>query len=129
MTSVARSILVAEDDPNILISLQFLLSNAQYAITTAANGAQAWEALVRQRYDLAVLDIMLPEIDGLELCRRIRAARDMRSTRILMLSARGRDTEIQAGLALGADAYMTKPFGTREFLEVVARLTALQRAP
>lgn len=129
MTASSASVLVAEDDPNILVSLQFLLSNAQYAVTTADNGAQAWDALARQRYDLAVLDIMLPEIDGLELCRRIRAARDMSRMRILMLSARGRDTEVQAGLALGADAYMTKPFGTREFLEEVARLTALQRAP
>jgi two-component system, OmpR family, alkaline phosphatase synthesis response regulator PhoP len=75
-----------------------------------------------------VLDVMLPVIDGLELCRRMRAAQELHPPRILMLSARGRDTEIAAGLALGADAYMTKPFGTREFLEQVARLLENQRA-
>ena len=115
-------ILIAEDDTNILISIDFLLSNAGYRVTTADNGARAWSALQTQVCDLVVLDVMLPVIDGLELCRRIRAADNLNATKILMLSARGRDSEIAAGLELGADAYMTKPFGTREFLESVARL-------
>lgn len=119
---MARHILIAEDDTNILISIDFLLSNAGYRVTTADNGARAWSALQTQVCDLVVLDVMLPVIDGLELCRRIRAADNLNATKILMLSARGRDSEIAAGLELGADAYMTKPFGTREFLESVARL-------
>lgn len=98
------------------------MSNAGYRVTTADNGARAWSALQTQVCDLVVLDVMLPVIDGLELCRRIRAADNLNATKILMLSARGRDSEIAAGLELGADAYMTKPFGTREFLESVARL-------
>ncbi len=119
---MTRHILIAEDDTNILISIDFLLSNAGYRVTTADNGARAWSALQTQVCDLVVLDVMLPVIDGLELCRRIRAADNLNATKILMLSARGRDSEIAAGLELGADAYMTKPFGTREFLESVARL-------
>jgi DNA-binding response OmpR family regulator len=115
-------VLVAEDDPSILISLEFLLKNAGYAVMTADNGQQAWEMLQQQTHDLVVLDIMLPAIDGLELCRRIRATENLRLAKVLILSARGRDTEIETGLRLGADSYMTKPFDTREFLDSVARL-------
>lgn len=118
------TILAAEDDPNILISIDFLLTNAGYGVITAANGEQAWSALQLHTPDLVVLDVMLPAIDGLELCRRIRATSTLKAMKVLMLSARGRDGEIQSGLQLGADAYMTKPFGTRAFLDTVARLLA-----
>jgi DNA-binding response OmpR family regulator len=116
--------LVAEDDPNILISLKFLLENAGYAVITADNGELAWATLQKHAPELVVLDVMLPAIDGLELCRRIRATSDLKNMKVLMLSARGRDAEIQSGLQRGADAYMTKPFGTREFMQTVARLLA-----
>jgi DNA-binding response OmpR family regulator len=116
------TILAAEDDSNILISIDFLLKNAGYQVITADNGEQAWAALQEHTPDLVVLDVMLPAIDGLELCRRIRASSALKAMKVLMLSARGRDSEIQSGLQLGADAYMTKPFGTREFLDTVARL-------
>ncbi len=117
-------ILAAEDDASILISIEFLLKNAGHAVTTADNGESAWQVLQTSAPDLVVLDVMLPVVDGLELCRRIRATDHLRDTRVLMLSARGRDTEIAAGLQRGADAYMTKPFGTRKFRETVARLLA-----
>ncbi len=125
---MAYRILAAEDDPSILVSVEFLLKNAGYAVTTANNGERAWAVLQEQPHDLVVLDVMLPAIDGLELCRRIRAADTLKTMKVLMLSARGRDTEIHAGLQFGADIYMTKPFGTREFLDTVARLLADQRA-
>jgi DNA-binding response OmpR family regulator len=115
-------VLIAEDDSNILTSIEFLLSQAGYFVTTANHGEQVWLALQSQPLDLAVLDVMLPGIDGLELCRRIRATDSLRTMRVLILSARGRHSEIEAGLKGGADAYMTKPFGTREFLATVARL-------
>jgi DNA-binding response OmpR family regulator len=117
-----QRILVAEDDSNILISLDFLLSNAGYAVTGADNGARAWAALQQQPPDLAVLDVMLPAVDGLELCHRIRATDALKNIKVLILSARGSDAEVQSGLHIGADAYMTKPFGTREFLDTIARL-------
>lgn len=116
------TILVAEDDSNILISIDFLLKNAGYRVIAADNGEHAWGALQQHAPDLVVLDVMLPTIDGLELCRRIRTTSMLKATKVLMLSARGRVSEIQSGLQLGPDAYMTKPFGTREFLDTVARL-------
>jgi DNA-binding response OmpR family regulator len=122
IVAIKHSILVAEDDPSILMSIEFLLKNADYVVTTADNGERAWRALQTPTHQLVVLDVMLPGIDGLELCRRIRASDALKSMKVLMLSARGRDTEVQSGLHLGADAYMTKPFGTREFLQTVARL-------
>ncbi len=124
---MAYRILAAEDDPSILASIEFLLENAGYTVATVDNGERAWTALQEQPHDLVVLDVMLPAIDGLELCRRIRATGTLKTMKVLMLSARGRDTEIQAGLQFGADIYMTKPFGTREFLDTVARLLADQR--
>ena len=117
-------ILVAEDDPNILLSIEFLLGNAGYSVITASTGERAWETLQQHAPDLAVLDVMLPVIDGLELCRRMRTTARLQSAKVVMLSARGRDTEIRAGLQLGADAYMAKPFSTRDFLDTVARLLA-----
>jgi two-component system alkaline phosphatase synthesis response regulator PhoP len=117
-------ILIAEDDANILISIEFLLCNAGYTVVASDNGEKAWAALQAEGCDLVVLDVMLPLVNGLELCKRIRATPRLQATKILMLSARGRDTEIDTGLKLGADAYMTKPFGTREFLATVARLLA-----
>ncbi len=123
---MARHILIAEDDPSILLSIEFLLKNAGYAVTAANSGNRAWEILQSAAPDLAVLDVMLPAIDGLDLCRRIRTTAGLESIRVLLLSARGRDTEIHAGLELGADAYMTKPFSTRDFLETVARLLTQQ---
>jgi DNA-binding response OmpR family regulator len=126
---MTHRILIAEDDPNILISIEFLLNNSGYAVTTTDNGDRAWMTLQAQPHDLVVLDIMLPVVDGLELCRRIRTTECLKATKVLILSARGRDTLLQHGLQLGADAYMTKPFGTREFLQTVARLLAMRPDP
>jgi two-component system alkaline phosphatase synthesis response regulator PhoP len=121
---MSQRILIAEDDSNILISIAFLLRNAGYTVVATDNGEKAWSALQSRGCDLVVLDVMLPVVNGLELCRRIRTTASLQAAKILMLSARGRDTEIQTGLKLGADAYMTKPFGTHEFLATVARLLA-----
>jgi len=121
---MARSaaILIVEDDPNILISLKFIFGNAGHVVTTATDGAAAWQLLEQSLPDLAVLDIMLPTMDGFELVRRMRADAKFQATKILMLSARGRENEIGKGLALGADAYLTKPFATRELLQKAAEL-------
>ena len=119
---MSRRILIAEDDHNILISIKFLLENAGYDVITTTDGARAWEALESVMPDLAVLDIMMPALDGFELCRRVRAAPELNATKLLILSARGHQCEIDKALQLGADAYMRKPFGTHEFLHTVARL-------
>lgn len=122
MTNVAKQILIAEDEPSIVISIEFLLTNAGYAVAVARHGSEALRLLDQLRPDLVVLDIMLPAVNGLEILRRIREDRRFSHTRILMLTARGRDTEARKSRALGADACMTKPFATRELVATVNQL-------
>jgi DNA-binding response OmpR family regulator len=117
-----KSVLIAEDDPSIVLSLEFLLSQAGYAVETATNGADALARVQTQRPDLLVLDIMLPGVDGFEVCRTVRSNAGSGAPRILMLTARGREHEVARGLALGADAYLTKPFATRELIRIVRQL-------
>ncbi len=115
-------VLIAEDDPSIVVSLEFLLRQAGYEAHVAANGDDAWRALRVLRPDLLLLDVMLPGVSGFEICRRMRADRELAGIRIMMLTARGRESEVAKGLALGADAYVTKPFGTRELLASIREL-------
>lgn len=123
-TAVPRKVLIAEDEPNIVISLEFLIGKAGHEVMVARNGCEALNLAERLRPDLVVLDVMLPMVDGFEVCRRIRGTPGTRDTRILMLTARGRQSEIDKGIAAGANAYITKPFATAELLEVIAGLLA-----
>ncbi|MBX9905196.1 MAG: response regulator [Burkholderiales bacterium] len=116
------SVLIVEDEESILLSLEFLLAKEGYAVTTARDGAAALRALQARPPDLALLDVMLPLIDGFELCRLIRENPALRGTRIMLVTARGREAEIARGMALGADAYLTKPFSTRELMDKVRAL-------
>jgi DNA-binding response OmpR family regulator len=117
-------ILIAEDEPNIVTSLEFLLRGAGHDVTIARNGSDALELTGKLRPDLVVLDVMLPFVDGFEVCRRIRGDSATRDIRILMLSARGRQSELDKGMAAGANAYLTKPFATKELVDAVASLLA-----
>jgi DNA-binding response OmpR family regulator len=121
---MARRILIAEDEPNIVISLEFLLREAGYEVAVARNGSDAIDLAQKLRPDLVVLDVMLPSVDGFEVCRRIRGNSVTRNARVLMLTARGRQPEMDKGLAAGANAYMTKPFATKELMDTVASLLA-----
>ena len=122
-------VLVVEDEESILLSLEFLLNKEGYAVSTARDGATALQLLERQSPDLVLLDVMLPLLDGFELCRTIRADPALVKTRIMLVTARGREAEIARGLALGADAYLTKPFSTRELMDTVRALLADRTAP
>jgi DNA-binding response OmpR family regulator len=117
-----KRILIAEDEPSIVLSLQFLLTGAGYEVFAADTGSAALALADRCRPDLIVLDIMLPLVNGFEVCRTLRANPAHRDMRVLMLTARGREHEMARGLAAGANAYVTKPFGTRELMKVVAEL-------
>jgi two-component system alkaline phosphatase synthesis response regulator PhoP len=117
-------ILIAEDEPSIVVSLEFLLKGAGYEVMTARDGGEALRAAEELKPDLMVLDIMLPVVNGFDVCRRIRESPVLRHILILLLTARGRESEIARGLALGANAYMTKPFATRELMKTVADLLA-----
>ena len=115
-------VLIVEDEESILLSLEFLLRKEGYDVASARDGAAALRALEQQPPDLVLLDVMLPLIDGFELCASTRANPALRHTRIMLVTARGREAEIARGMALGADAYLTKPFSTRELMEKVRAL-------
>ena len=119
--------LIVEDEESILLSLEFLLTEEGYSVVTAQDGAAALNAAAAQTPDLVLLDVMLPHIDGFEVCRQMRANPTLRNTRIMMVTARGRETEVERGMALGADAFLTKPFSTRELMEKIRSLLASRR--
>jgi two-component system alkaline phosphatase synthesis response regulator PhoP len=118
-----EKILVVEDEKNIRELIEFNLENAGYEVYTAADGRTAMDKLSEQ-IDLVVLDLMLPEIDGMEVCRRMRGSKELRQIPIIMLTAKGEEVERILGLEMGADDYMTKPFSPRE---LVARIKAIFR--
>lgn len=119
---MTRRILIADDEPNIVVSLEFLMKREGFEVVTAADGEAALAALASAPPDLVLLDIMLPRMNGFEVCQRIRANPAWRDVKVLMLSAKGRDTEVAKGLALGADAYVTKPFSTKDLVAQVRQL-------
>ncbi|KXS49796.1 MAG: two-component system, OmpR family, alkaline phosphatase synthesis response regulator PhoP [Halanaerobium sp. 4-GBenrich] len=116
-------ILVVEDEKNIRELIKFNVENAGYEVETAADGKEAM-AKLSEEIDLVVLDLMLPEIDGMEVCRRMRSSEELRQIPIIMLTAKGEEVERILGLEMGADDYMTKPFSPRE---LVARIKAIFR--
>ena len=119
---MTHKILIADDEPNIVISLEYLLQREGYAVIVARDGQEALDAIARERPALVLLDVMMPHKTGFEVCQAVRADETLQATKILMLTAKGRETDVAKGLALGADAYMTKPFSTRELVQKVAEL-------
>jgi len=119
---MSKKILIADDEPNIVISIEFLMQNRGYQVETAADGDQALRQITEFRPDLILLDIMLPQKNGFEVCQKIRENPAWNGIKVVMLTAKGRESEVTKGLALGADAYITKPFATRELLAQVQRL-------
>jgi DNA-binding response OmpR family regulator len=117
-----QKILVADDEPNIVISLEFLLKREGYEVLIARDGQEALDMIVRELPDLVLLDVMMPKKTGFEVCQDVRCNEALQGVKILMLTAKGRDTDVAKGLALGADAYMTKPFATRELAQKVAQM-------
>jgi DNA-binding response OmpR family regulator len=119
---MSQKILIADDEPNILISLEFLMKREGYQVFLARDGQEAVDAIVRERPALVLLDVMMPIKTGFDVCHEVRANEALRDIRILMLTAKGRDTDVAKGLALGANAYMTKPFSTKELVQKVREM-------
>ena len=117
-----KKVLIADDEQNIVISLEFLMKREGYQVEVANDGEEAVRRIRASRPDLVLLDVMMPKKSGFEVCQEIRSDPEMAGVRILTLTAKGRDTEVAKGLALGADAYMTKPFSTRELVDKVRNL-------
>ena len=124
---MTATILIADDEPNIVLSLEFVLQEEGYRVRVARDGQEALEAIAARLPDLILLDVMLPRLSGFDVCQRIRANPAWRGIRVVMLSAKGREVEVHKGLALGADAYVTKPFAINDLLAEVAR--QMQREP
>ena len=119
---MSTTTLVADDEPNIVISLEYLLQREGYVVIVAKDGQEALDVIARDKPDLVLLDVMMPNKSGFEVCQAVRADEALRHTRILMLTAKGRETDVAKGLALGADAYMTKPFSTKDLVQKVAQM-------
>lgn len=119
---MAKRILIVDDEPNIVVSLEFLMKREGFEVAVAPDGEAALRALEERLPDLVLLDIMLPKKNGFEVCQAIRANPAWQGVKIVMLTAKGRDTEVAKGTALGADAYMTKPFSTKDLVAQVRQI-------
>lgn len=115
-------VLIVEDEENIALALATVLGREGWRLSRVADGEAAWAAIRAERPDLVILDVMLPSVSGHELCQRIRLDADLSGTRILMMTARGAAIERRKGLALGADAFVAKPFDLRDLLGQARRL-------
>ena len=126
---MTKRILIADDEPNIVAAIEFLLTQSGYEVQVARNGEEALTVVESCVPDLVLLDVMMPKKSGYEVCTRIRERADWRHVKVVMLSAKGREAEVNRGLAIGADLYMTKPFSTRELLAKIKELLAQELQP
>jgi len=124
LPGMTYSVLVVDDEPNIVQSLEFLIAAAGFEVRVARDGDAALAAMSERPADLVLLDVMIPKGDGYQVCRAIRANPAWQGVRIVMLTARGRESEQRKGIELGADLYVTKPFSTRDLVEQVKRFAA-----
>ncbi len=116
---MAKKVLIVDDEANIVISIEFLIKQAGYTLDIAHNGEEALEKVATFQPDLILLDVMMPKINGFEVCRRIKENPDWQHIKIVMLTAKGREVEVTKGIALGVDAYVIKPFSTKELMAEV----------
>ncbi len=119
-----ETILIIEDDPDIVELLQYNLEREGYAVLTASNGEVGLQDAQTRRPGMVLLDLMLPGMDGLEVCRQLKQRDDTREIPLIMITAKGEESDVVSGLELGADDYISKPFSPRE---VVARMRAVLR--
>jgi DNA-binding response OmpR family regulator len=115
-------ILIVDDEPNIVLALELLMKKEGFDVHTADDGEKALHSVRELRPHLVLLDIMMPKLDGYEVCQRIRSDESLKNMRIIMLTAKGREVEKEKGMALGVDSYITKPFSTREVVLKVKEL-------
>lgn len=114
-----KTILAVDDEPNILMSIEFILQMEGYLVHTARDGDEALEVADRVRPDLILLDVNMPGKDGYEVCRILREHRELAATKVILLTAKGQALERKKGIEMGADDYVTKPFATEELLGAV----------
>ncbi|MCF8199322.1 MAG: response regulator [Sulfuritalea sp.] len=116
---MSRRILIVDDEPNIVLSLEYLMKKEGFETAVAVDGDDALSQAAEFTPDLILLDVMMPKKSGFEVCQALRANPAMAATKIIMLTAKGREAEVAKGLALGADAYVTKPFSTKDLVLLI----------
>lgn len=119
---MSKNVLVVDDDPFILMSLEFLMKKSGYNVLIARNGEEAMSALVSTNLDLVLLDIMMPDVDGYTICQHIKSTPVLNNIKVIFLSAKSKSTDIQKGYEVGADLFITKPFSTRVLKQQVEEL-------
>lgn len=119
-----HKILVVDDDPYILLSLEFLMKKEGFDVKVARNGSEALEIINNDIPVLVLLDIMMPDVDGYAICKHIKATKKLKDIKVIFLSAKSKDIDVQKGYDLGAALYVTKPFSTRELMKQVKTLLA-----
>lgn len=118
-----KKILAVDDEPNILMSIEFILEMEGFEVHMARDGEEALEVAERVRPDLILLDVNMPRKDGYETCRIIREREELAATKVIMLTAKGQTLERKKGLEVGADDYVTKPFSAGDLLEKIHAMT------
>jgi two-component system, OmpR family, alkaline phosphatase synthesis response regulator PhoP len=124
-----KRILIADDEPYIVTALEFLLKNNGYEVQVARNGDEALALMASAPPDLVLLDVMMPLRSGYDVCRQIRRQTELRAIKVVMLSAKGGQADVQKGLEAGADLYITKPFSNRELLDKISALLSEEKPP
>lgn len=117
-----HKILIVDDEPNILLSLDFLMKKNGYNVFIARDGEEALNIIIQEKPEIIILDIMMPKVDGYEVCQYVRQHDEFASAKVVFLSAKSKESDIQKGYEMGADLYMTKPFSTRALVEKVKEL-------
>lgn len=119
---MSNKILIADDEPNILISLEYLMKREGYEVLVAHDGQEALDMIIAEKPRLVLLDVMMPKKTGLEVCQAARAIDALDKMIILMLTAKGHDTDVAKGMAMGANDYVIKPFSTKELAQKVKNM-------
>lgn len=119
MKATKKKILIVDDDPNILLSVEFLLVKNGYDVSVARNGMEAIEIIEDTVPDIVLLDIMMPDVDGYVICEFIKKNERTKGAKVIFLSAKSRELDVEFGYQMGADLYMVKPFSTRTLLEKI----------
>lgn len=119
--NLSPKVLIVDDDPNILLSLEFLLTKNNYQVFVARNGMEALSSIEKEIPDVVLLDIMMPDLDGYLVCEYIRKNEAFKHAKVIFLSARSKESDIEKGYEMGADLYIVKPFSTRTLLEKITQ--------
>jgi DNA-binding response OmpR family regulator len=110
-------ILIVDDEPNIIMSLEYLLRRKNYEVFIARNGSEALESIQKDLPQLILLDIMMPDVDGYQICEFVKTTPEYKEMKVIFLSAKSKKSDIEKGLALGADLYLLKPFSNKDLLQ------------